>query len=142
MNAKTTFEHFIEKPHQNRLVHQERLMMEVTEMLTDVMKRGGVSRAELARRLGRSKAFVTQVLRGRHNMTMRTLGDLAWALNCTVRVSAAPEPTWSSLYVEGYQHALAQPWASFRYEIIPSVRVPKGKRPEAVRVGTLTEVAA
>jgi len=55
------------------------------------MKDNGISKAELAERLGKTKAFVTQCLSGRQNLTLRTLADLFTALQ--FRASLGAEPT-------------------------------------------------
>jgi transcriptional regulator with XRE-family HTH domain len=47
----------------------------------------GVSRAELARRLGTSQAYVTKVLRGNVNFTLAALVKLARAVGGEVRLS-------------------------------------------------------
>lgn len=72
------------------LAEQEALIFEATEMLSELMEDDGVNRKELAEKLCRSKAFVTQVLAGDRNMTLRTLSDFAFALGCRVEVSAVP----------------------------------------------------
>ena len=48
----------------DRLVRQEELILDVTETLTQALEQAGVTKAELARRLGRSPGFVSQVLGG------------------------------------------------------------------------------
>lgn len=53
------------------------------------MDRQGVSRAELARRLGSSKAYVTKVLGGNVNFTLATMARLAAALDAELRVGLA-----------------------------------------------------
>ena len=47
--------------------------------------------APLAEELGVSKAYITQTLDGGRNLTLRSLADFAWALNCHARVSLAPQ---------------------------------------------------
>jgi transcriptional regulator with XRE-family HTH domain len=73
-----------------RLVAQETLIFEATEMISELLEADGVTRKELADKLDRSKGFVTQILSGDRNMTLRTLADLAFALQHRVRVAAAP----------------------------------------------------
>lgn len=73
-----------------RLVEQETLIFEATEMLSELIEAGEVNRKELADKLGRSKGFVTQILAGDRNMTLRTLADFAFALEHRVKVAASP----------------------------------------------------
>lgn len=53
-------------------------------------KRWVQNKAQLAERLGKSKAYVTQVLSGSRNMTLRTLADFAFALGFRVELKARP----------------------------------------------------
>lgn len=70
-----------------KLVAQEMLIAEITESLWGVLEHTGVSKSELAARLGTSKGHVSQVLSGSRNMTLRTLSDLCFALKAKPRVS-------------------------------------------------------
>ncbi len=71
-----------------RLLQQERAILEITELLCDVMEEENVSRADLAERLGRTKGYVTQLLDGRRNMTVRTISDVFYALGRAVHFSS------------------------------------------------------
>ncbi len=61
-----------------------------TEDLTHAMEREGVSRAELARRLGSTPAYVTKILRGNVNFTLATMVRLARALGAELQVQLVP----------------------------------------------------
>ena len=58
---------------------EEDFILEITETICRCMTDSGVNRAELARRLGTSRANVTQILGGR-NFGVRTLARIAHAL--------------------------------------------------------------
>lgn len=64
-----------------QLLRQERLILDVTELLAGALEDSGMTRAELARRLGRTPGFVSQVLGGGRNLTLRTIADIAAALS-------------------------------------------------------------
>lgn len=64
-----------------------------TEEVIETMARRGVSRSELARRLGTSKAYVTKLLGGDANFTLMTMVKLALALGAELRVHLAPAGT-------------------------------------------------
>ena len=64
-----------------RLLRQEELILDVTETLTQALEATGMTRSELARRLGRSPGFVSQVFGGGRNLTLRTIADIAAALS-------------------------------------------------------------
>ena len=58
----------------------EGVLLAATERICELMDKHGISRAELARRLGKSRAYVTRVLNGQPNMTLKTLTQIAVAL--------------------------------------------------------------
>ncbi len=68
----------------------ELAILEVAEEIHSAMERAGVSRAELARRLGTSPAYVTKILRGSANFTLESLARLAYALGGEFRFHIAP----------------------------------------------------
>ena len=55
--------------------------------LTEENERRGLTRAEIARILGKNKSVITRKFTGTSNMTLETLADLAYALDRPVRVS-------------------------------------------------------
>jgi len=73
-----------------RLLDQERLILHATETIVGLLVEQSVSRRELANRLGKSKGFVSQLLSGERNMTLRTLADLGHALGFRFAVRPVP----------------------------------------------------
>jgi transcriptional regulator with XRE-family HTH domain len=72
------------------LVEQETLIADAGEIVCELLEAEGIERKELAHRLGKTKGFVTQVLSGERNMTLRTLADLAFALDHRFELRYAP----------------------------------------------------
>ena len=68
----------------------EDLVLSLTSEFIDRMDRTNVSRTELARRLGVQPPRVTRILQGNDNFTLRTLVQVAQALDC--RLAFALEP--------------------------------------------------
>jgi transcriptional regulator with XRE-family HTH domain len=64
----------------------DRLKVEISERIYNAMKEQGVSNAELARRLGKSRAYVTKLLRGTTNFTLESLVRIGRALSCEVEI--------------------------------------------------------
>ena len=89
-----------------RLVRQEELILDVTERLTVELLQAGVTKAELARRLGRTPGLVSQVFGGGRNLTLRTISDIAVALSVRPSFELTPdsEPaadtTWELISVK------------------------------------------
>lgn len=90
MKTRTQFERLMESPEFRKLYAIEGLVTEAGELIARLMEEQKVSRAELARRLGRSRAYVTQMLRGTTNLTLRTLAEVAYALGAEVKLKAVP----------------------------------------------------
>ncbi|WP_052697817.1 helix-turn-helix domain-containing protein [Luteibacter yeojuensis] len=63
-----------------RAYERERLILWTTEAVAELMASTGMSRADLARRLGTTRAQVTQLLSGARTLTLGNLADIAWAL--------------------------------------------------------------
>jgi transcriptional regulator with XRE-family HTH domain len=83
----TTYESFRDaSTTQRRLLRQEELILEVTEALADVLQKHAITRTELAHRLGKTKGFVSQLLSGGRNLTLRTIADIADALGYRLAV--------------------------------------------------------
>ena len=63
------------------------------EDLVRAMDEAGISRAELARRLGSTPAYVTKILRGNVNFTLTSLVKLARAVGCELHLAIEPVKT-------------------------------------------------
>ena len=63
-----------------RTYAREDLIYNVTEDLLVQMEQLSVTKLELARRLGKSRPYVTQMLSGGRNMTLGSLSDFCFAL--------------------------------------------------------------
>lgn len=61
-------------------------ILEFTEDVVREMERQGISRTELAQRLGTTPAYVTKILRGKVNFTLGTMVRLARALSSEIHV--------------------------------------------------------
>jgi transcriptional regulator with XRE-family HTH domain len=83
----------MEDPAFRRLLSIEALVAEASEVIARLMAEQNVSKADLARRLNKSRAWVTQLLSGKANLTIRTLAEVVYALDAEVKIHAQP-PTW------------------------------------------------
>jgi transcriptional regulator with XRE-family HTH domain len=63
-----------------------------TAEILAVMEQRGISRSELARRLGASPAYVTKILRGDANFTLASLAKLAAALGAELEIGLRVGP--------------------------------------------------
>jgi len=73
----------------------------ITSAVQDAIDKAGLTRAEIARLLGTTKSYISQVLNGSTNMTLRTLGALLWATGREVaelRTEELGAPIRSTVY--------------------------------------------
>ena len=69
----------------------EELLLEVNEQIVAQLQRSGMRRSELADKLGVSRAFVTKLLSGEENVTLKTLVRVANALGTKVQFEIGSE---------------------------------------------------
>jgi transcriptional regulator with XRE-family HTH domain len=77
---KTLLDKYLEDPEFARLMAHGDLIMEVTETLCELLEKEKISRKELADRLGKTKGFISQLLNGGRNLTLRTVADILHVL--------------------------------------------------------------
>jgi transcriptional regulator with XRE-family HTH domain len=78
------------EPNYDQLLDQERLILFVTETVVGLLAEKRMTRLELADRLGKSKGYISHLLSGERNMTLRTLADLGHALGYRFALRAVP----------------------------------------------------
>jgi transcriptional regulator with XRE-family HTH domain len=69
----------------------EGLKLDFAEEVGRLMEEQKVSRAELARRLGTSPAYVTKILHWTANLTLTSMSKIALAFGSRVRLNLAPK---------------------------------------------------
>lgn len=67
-------------PAYDALYAQEAAMIDAAELIAGALEASGMTRADLARRLGVSRAEVTERLKGERNITVRKLAETLHAL--------------------------------------------------------------
>ena len=67
------------------------IILDFTEGLHKIMEANGITRSDLARRLGVSPAYITKVLRGNVNFTVDSMVRLIRAAGGEVRVQVVPK---------------------------------------------------
>ena len=90
---KTRHEVLMEDPEFRRLLSIEALVAEASEAIAKLMAEQNVSKADLARRLNKSRAWVTQLLSGKANMTVRTLAEVVYTLDAEANLHTQA-PSW------------------------------------------------
>jgi len=85
------FADLFRKMEQTDAYHIDAMKVEISEQIYLAMERQGVSEAESARRLCKSRAYVTKALQGNTNFTIPSLIKIARALNRKVEVRLLSE---------------------------------------------------
>ncbi|MDZ4802175.1 MAG: hypothetical protein SGI92_28795 [Bryobacteraceae bacterium] len=86
----TLLEDFVSDPVRRLTYEREALAIDAMEIISDLMEREQVTKVELAGRLKKSKAHVTQVLSGSRNMTLHTLAEVLFALGYKAELRSSP----------------------------------------------------
>jgi hypothetical protein len=76
----------LEKPEVRQGFDQERASYEFCQQLETALSAEDISRSELTERLGKTKAFITQSLKRGHNLTIKTMSELASACGMELHV--------------------------------------------------------
>jgi hypothetical protein len=82
----TDYERAEADPAQRPGLCKEELILAATCAICEEMERQDVTKAELARRLGRTRGHVTQLLDGGRNLTLGSIAEVADALGCKVEI--------------------------------------------------------
>jgi len=69
----------------------EKVKLTFAEELCRLLEERGVSRTQLAERLGTSRAYVTRILRTDYNLTAETMVKVARALDARVELALVPK---------------------------------------------------
>jgi len=104
---KATFRDLFAAAEKDPAYWSERAILRVAEEIALAMERAGISRSELARRLGASPAYVTKILRGNANFTLDSLARIAYSLGGEFRFHLAPKGV-ETRWIDVVRHT----WAS------------------------------
>jgi transcriptional regulator with XRE-family HTH domain len=103
--SQPSFKRLFEEAEQRPEFWEEGAILDFTEALWDAMEERGVTRSELARRLGTSQAYITRVLSGHANLTLKSMSKLAVALGLQLDVSLSPQQRPSTAAKRGEETA-------------------------------------
>jgi transcriptional regulator with XRE-family HTH domain len=74
----------------DREIEVEALAMRLADVIQESIEARDMSRADLARAMGVSKAHITQTLSGQRNLTLKTVAEALHALDSRLEVAAVP----------------------------------------------------
>jgi len=103
--AKSDLEKWAEQSEEHSKAYaQEGLILDVTEAIWEMMDQTGIKKKDLAKKLGKSSAYITQLLNGSRNMTLRTLADIAYALDVKPKFGFVEEEKIFSQQINMYRY--------------------------------------
>ena len=104
--TKTSFKKFFERARERSAYWTEVAILDFTAAIWRAMKDKDVSKAELARRLNSSPAYVSKVLGGQANFTIKSMVALAHALNMRVKIDIVSESSWISMHDKSFMSSI------------------------------------
>lgn len=115
------------------------LMIKVAERIAQRMTQIGMNRSSLAQALNVSKPFVTKLLNGSSNLTLRTLVAVSLALKSTVQfdlMSAETEPEWAPPTRTRHGNVIAFKTHAWRaLDVYELERIPEDNQDDEVAAG-------
>lgn len=91
-NMEKWFSSQIEKYEDDLEFRYEGLLLKINEQIIELMKNLGISRAEMAQKLNCSSPYITKLLRGDQNLTVKKLLQIAGVLNVNLSVDLSEKP--------------------------------------------------
>ncbi len=86
MKNMTWFENKLAKFEKDLDFITEEAIIEFNEKIVEKMKERGLNNTKLAKLMGVSKPFVSKLLNGNPNMTLKTMVNIAEALDCNIYI--------------------------------------------------------
>jgi transcriptional regulator with XRE-family HTH domain len=86
MKKETSYDEYMEDKEFARIMAQEELIMDVTEGFCRMLEEEQLTRSNLAKTMGKTRGYISQILNGRRNITLRSLAEIAYHLGYHVNV--------------------------------------------------------
>lgn len=86
MKNKTIYDEYMKDKEFERLMMQEDLIMDITEDFCELLEIEKINRSTLAKIMGKTKGYISQLLNGGRNLTLRSLADLAYYLGYSITI--------------------------------------------------------
>lgn len=93
----TAFQEIVQKVQATETYDKEVVRAEISDQIHALMERQKVKPSDLARRLGKSRAYITKVLQGNANFTIDSLVQIARALGCKYTPVLVPRNVWNEV---------------------------------------------
>lgn len=126
----TKFDELMANPEFRKAFAIEGAIADASQLICDLLESKNMKQADLARLLGKTPAYVSQLLSGKTNVTLKTLAEVAYELGCTLDIQACEEPSecgessseWHSEPGHAYRTRLAPAHHRTPYRLVQSGR--------------------
>jgi len=95
----------------------EGVILDVTEQIVKLMKTHNINRKKLADKLGCSTAYITKLLRGNQNLTLKKLLEVSLALNSKIKIEIGDEQVLLN-YCNNYKEISEIPFNEEKIKVI------------------------
>jgi transcriptional regulator with XRE-family HTH domain len=96
-NPSNSFDTLVRDIKSSEMYDKEVARGEISDQIHSLMERQKVKPSELARRLGKSRSYITKVLQGNANFTIDSLVQIARALGCKYAPVLIPRNVWNEV---------------------------------------------
>lgn len=117
MRKETLYDEYMKDGEFARTMAQENLIMGVTETVCKILKEDQLTRSKFAHIMGKTRGYVSQLLNGRRNITLRVLSDIAYRLGYNVNI------IFKARIAKSEQISLKLDWDMSRRKILPENKV-------------------
>jgi len=117
MRKETLYDEYMKDEEFARIMAQENLIMGVTEDVCKILKEDQLTRSKFAHIMGKTRGYVSQLLNGRRNITLRVLSDIAYRLGYHVNI------IFKARIAKSEQLSLKLDWDMSQKNILPENKV-------------------
>ena len=82
----TMAEKFKADPKTAKIYNREGLLIEITELICKVMQEREISKKELARKMGKKKKWLNDILNGTRYISIKTVSDIFFAIDKNIEL--------------------------------------------------------
>ena len=85
------YKQYVDNTKKSLIYWQELSILEFTEELARILEQKKLTQSDLAKKINKSAPYISKVMNGNVNFTLKTMTELARALDSIVHVHIAPE---------------------------------------------------
>ena len=117
-----------------KLYEEEGLVLEVTEAICELMQKQNIKRVKLAQKLGVDKSYITNLLDGSSNMTLKTISDVLFCLNSRAKIQIEPLITESGDFSDNLIYPEENPYPRLSNGLAQQIKVKSVGSPDSVKM--------